>query len=403
MAEIDLATSLRSIDELLDGPPSRASWLQICALVEALGAQDVDRCIESIAARAQTWPARVRMAPMLWINRLVDGLLPYRALELVSSLSLTAALYGPRSPEHSTAMALPGMRYRSAVLAWLEKMPAQVRPLEGVSLSFRSAHLQAIERAVGCESDARVHPGPMVKWRHDHLREPLLAAVLEAPICRALRVFDVSVDAKFSDDVYVPDVRGSAPNMDLIEERCEWAMQGGCSLGEVVSRLPSGHLESLDLHGVAHGDGHLFQQMPEKLGKSLKRLRYLNVGGGIPLAMTEVERFGPLLRQSSLEALHLAFDVSIFDALESPTEFWKDRHKFYRESYDEDPRALSAILKKWCKGANSLRHLVLRDRLARDDAFTMPDPGRVAVELRGPYTSNWLAPFPSDWTEHFEL
>lgn len=270
---------------LAEGPPSRAAFLGICRLIERGacldGADVVARWIPTLRPTLSGWPASLRMAPWLWINRLVSWALPVEALHLVSALSLTAAM-----SDHWLST-----RHYPLLLFWLSRYPEDGPAPEGISLSFRDAVAEALRAAARAEADARYHPSGDLEFDESYHHQPEdHHLIFGSHLMRQVRVLDAS---------WEPTRRA-----------LDWDPQGildgrGLTVGEIVAHLPSEALEVLDLWGQPSTPRAPFAaKAPTGKAKArLARLRVLNLGGGHPLGDEAVRMLAKAC--PALEALSL--------------------------------------------------------------------------------------------------
>ncbi|MCA9657166.1 MAG: hypothetical protein KC486_02375 [Myxococcales bacterium] len=260
--------------------PSRAAFLKICRLVEEAAlvddAQTREELIPRLREAIEAWPPRLRMAPWLWINRLVLGALPVEALHLASALSLTAAM---------AAHYLNTPNY-PLLLRWLADYPTDGPTVEGISMSFSDDVAEALRNATEAEPQARYHPTPGHEGSLDldeifHYDDDHLPVLLGSPLLRDVRVLDVS---------WQPTSRDF-----------DWDYQGildgrGLTLGDVAQHLSSDRLEVLDLRGQCRSPrSQLSRRSLAKAHKQrLHGLKVLNHGGGHPLGDATLKKLAAL-------------------------------------------------------------------------------------------------------------
>ena len=164
--------------------PSRERFLDACRVLERMYIQDQDRWHDEVIVYASgglsRWPSRLRMAPWLWINKLIVDALPVEALGVASALSFSAAL--------NEKKAQPRM---PLLLDWLERLPPEMKGLDGIHLSCEywvvGAIITASEGAPARFSVEHAQKGLEVCWD-----EALLDVIMASPLASALGVLDIS-------------------------------------------------------------------------------------------------------------------------------------------------------------------------------------------------------------------
>lgn len=247
--------------EMAQAAPSRDTFLSICQVVEQAVSLDMaasrEELLPYLSDHLGRWPSRLRMAPLLWINRLIDEALPVEALSIVSGLSLTAALVKDYWNEPT-----------SKLYAWLENLPEDAPALEGLTLSRGQRTVKLLKQAIEKESDPRFHPAASIEyldvedvWYWD-FDEDHISHLLGSPLTRHLKVLDVSWDAihKLLDN----DEMGQGRHM---------------TLGAVGYRCNSDRLESLDLHGQSVSGFDPVSIYDDDDKKAIARLKRLNLAG----------------------------------------------------------------------------------------------------------------------------
>jgi hypothetical protein len=331
---------------LAAGPHHRTAWMHLCAHVEAIHRQhgDATEAIVAVQPAVSTWPARLRMAPWLWINKLVAGALPAAALGLVSGLPVSAAI-GDNAAQNPR---------REALIAWLRALPATAPALDALVLSWRTEARLAIETANAREPDATFH-ATVPTERAYHWEEGILEALLGSPLARDLSVFDASLAVPVGD----------------YTERTPGVVDGNTAAFTRVLALLGARtrrLAHLDLRGnvLEHGADRL------KARYALPALRVLDVGMSAPLGddlLTVLAAGAP-----SLEALHTVPDCT-GSLLDAPFEEFSDDEKSNVERYWSlaDPtrpaRFTAAGVKTLLRGCPALKLLVLQSTYRRDEAI----------------------------------
>ena len=332
---------------LAAGPQTRTAWMHLCAHVEAIHRQhgDATEAIAAVQSQVSSWPAPLRMAPWLWINKLVAGALPVAALALVSGLPVSAAI-GDNAAQNPR---------REALRTWLRALPAKTPALDALVLSWRTEVRRAIEEANAREPDATFH-ATLPHERVYHWEEGILEALLASPLARDLSVFDASLAVPAGD----------------YTERTPGVIDGNtASFARVLALLGkrTKRLAHLDLRGstLAHGANRL------KTRYALPALRVLDVGMSAPVGDT----FLTVLAASapSLEALHTVPDCT-GSLLDYPFEEFSDDERSNLEQYwsladpTRPPRITATGVKTLLRGCPALKLLVLQSTYRRDEAIT---------------------------------
>lgn len=339
-----------ALESLASTPaPDRATWMSLCAHVEALHTQhgDATAAVEAVRARVTAWPTRLRMAPWLWINKLLANALPTAALGLVSGLPMTAAI-GDNAAQNAR---------REPLLAWLASLPAEAPAPGALVLSWRREAREAVQRANAREADARFHAS-IPSERQYHWEEGILEAILRSPLARDLTAFDASLP------VPVADFGERAPG---VVDGNTAAFARVLALLGALKRTP--RLALLDLRGntLRHGADALQKRY------ALPALRVLDVGMSAPVGddlLAALAASAP-----ALEALHTVPDCT-GDLLDLPFAEWSEESQRNIEQYwsVRDPsrpaRFTAAGLKGLLQGCPALKLLVLQSTYRRDEAIT---------------------------------
>lgn len=332
------------VRSLLQGESSRQAFLTICAQVEQAAMLDLDACVAELIPYAQealkAWPSAIKMAPMLWINRLIHEALPLEALHLCSALSLLAAM----TKDHWTDQ-------NQRLFEWLEALPEDSPALEGLSIGRGDVMCQALAAAIEQAPDRRFHPQATMSHLSVQAVDPIdmeseqLELVFGSPLCRHLRVLDASWDAhvKFPgrDDLY----RGR-----------------GLSLHDVAFLTGSDRLEAIDLHGQRQDVSPLvtFKYLGPPERAKLKGLKALDVGGGFPLgdaSITELVQACPALEQLNLSPGTLT--AFIFDEGFSWETSWQAQEAYELGISDDDHAKKCSLSDKGLARLNQLKSLQL--------------------------------------------
>lgn len=265
-AEGDFSANLKQAVALASGEASREAFLQLCKLLESAYAFDAERSVSEwipeVEAHLKQWDDALKMAPWLWINRLITAALPVEALHIPSALSLTAAMGGHflRTPSYPL------------LLAWLREYPEDGPRLSGVSMSFRREVGHAIEAAQKEEPESRFHASSTDFDETFHLGDDDLATILQSPLFDGVRVLDASwssTNADFdSDHQGILDGRGLRAG-DFGQARC------------------SSELRVLDLSGQCT---RASDQFGGTEASTFPALESLNIGGGHPIGSETAKR-----------------------------------------------------------------------------------------------------------------
>lgn len=290
-----LGDRLRAI---LSSDPSRAAFVELCTITQQAAEHSLARTAGELVpmarATVEKWPERVRAAPLLWINRLVEGVLPVEALELCAALSLTAAL-------HPRLHAAAGNR---KLLAWLAALPPQAPALAGISVGSTHAVRRQLNQEEEREPDRRfhrkeVHPRTddrsiALKAFLDSGEAPDYTPLFRSPLTRVVRVLDFSIDT-VQRDFY------QATQDELV-------IQDLCVL-EVLSLVPSSVVEVLDLYGQTFrsewqlGKASYIELRGWGTAPKQTRLTALNLSGGHPIGdetVLQLKELCPFLRELSM-------------------------------------------------------------------------------------------------------
>lgn len=287
------------IHTIVGADASRSAFRELCTVFEQAAIHSASRTVAELVPRCRAiverWPAKIRMAPLLWINRLVRGALPLESLHLCSSLSLTAAL--DRYVDRDRDLAL---------FAWLAALPDDAPALEGLSISdsygLRRQHLAEEEK----EPDTRFHRvernrrGRRDGWVVDLSYLLTCCTVtdstvlLRSPLSRAVRVLDLSADP-------IDEYLAEAVQADLPTE--------GVTLLEVTSLVSSPALEVLNLHGQSFaiewqlGDPRVIARRGWGSPRFPTKLQSLSLAGGHPIGdhtLRHLPLLCPALRELSI-------------------------------------------------------------------------------------------------------
>ena len=356
-------------------PPSRQAFLDVCMFLELASSLDSPRTVTQIipylSGALRAWPSSLRMAPWLWIVRLIRGALPIEALHVTSALSLTAAMSGHH---------LEDPLY-TKLIRWLRAYPKDGPALEGVSMSFRSLVETALRQAMLAEPDASFHP---TQWSYSdsilvestyHIKAEDLPLILGSPLMRQLRVLDLSWDPPYED----PSTR----RRDVLDGR-------GLTLGRVAQQLVTTQLEVLDLWGQCTSTRQ--QLGPRGRPQALASLRQLRLGGGHPLgdpAVLELRARTPALRELDLRPGYVFYgsfdddeeaqDVDVPDLPSQRLMRWN----VYSNEDLQVMRLSVAGLRKLC-ALPQLERLVTSHVEGAQDADFIPE--RLLVQQGSPYT-----------------
>ncbi len=326
MPEEDFETLFEQAKALAQGPIARAGFVDICQVVEKASVVDPERVIEELVPclveALDEWPARLRMAPWLWINRLVTRALPVEALELVSSLSLTAAM----------ADRYLDSKHYPLLLAWLDEYPADGPAPEGISLSFRDEVAQALEAAREAEPRERYHPtGDLDFDQTYHFDSADMQRIFGSALLREVRVLDASFEPTRRDFGW--DYQG------ILDGR-------GLTPAEVAEHLSSESLEVLDLWGQLSSPRNQFADysFAEDAARRLEGLEALNLGGGHPVGDEAAKKLAdtcPKLRGLSLRPgqageLLDGYDFDEFDHSEGRDSVYGRIYEHWRVSGNAD-------------------------------------------------------------------
>jgi len=309
---------------------SRKRWLSLCADLEALCRLDPDRLRTDVLPEVEThkdsWPAKVRAAPVLWIFGWTSGQLPIELLRIVSAVSLSAVFW---SDQHRVA----------ELRQWLRALPDDTPSVEGLNLSARADHARAIFAASKktCDPSLALSAAMERTFRYD--RDDV-AAILASPLGRSVRVLDLSFDEPEHPD----------------ETRGKLSLYGrGLTLANVAEALSS-ELEVLTLHGQARSAGRNLGSL-DAHADALQHLQVLDLGGGHPIGSAELEQLhgvAPDLRVLNLIAGPLAWMATCpADQLGDHTARWG-----VESSEDAERMVLRpATVVEFCKGRRALKQL----------------------------------------------
>ena len=361
--------------------PSRERFVELCRVIEAASTRDPERVtmelIPYLLEVLDEWPSRVRMAPWLWINRLILGALPVEALQLVSALSLTAA---------ATGHYLSTPHY-PLLLRWLETYPEDGPAPEGISLSFRDEVAEALQQTCEAEPHARYCPDGELDFDQTfHIDEWDL--LLSSPLLREVRVLDLSWTPTRYDFWW--DYQG------ILDGR-------GMTLAEVASNVPSRRLEVLDLWGQA-------RETSSQLGRSLKdphkilsSLRALNLGGGHPIGDAAARKLAT--RCTSLERLDLrpgeagqlldGYDFDEWEEGSGRDSIYGRIHEHWNVYSNDDIEKMRIRTRGWRALAKLPLERVTLGSVQADHVFGAD------VEVLSQYSSN--QPRIAAWENHFEV
>lgn len=312
------AASREQIVQTLEGlacaPPHRGNWLLLCAWIEQLHRQhgDATTTIDALRSRVCAWPSRIRMAPWLWINKLIDGALPLAALGLCSGLPLSAAI-GDNAAQNPR---------RESLLQWLRALPSDAPALDALLLSWRKEAYVEMLHANVIEPDLRAHATLHVERQH-HWEEGILEAVLRSPLARSLTALDLSL---------------AIPHEDFYESRSGGVDGNTAALSRVLSLLGAderiSRLSLLDLRGnrLTYGDLALRDRY------ALPALQALSLGMSEPLGDRALKTLAA--SAPSLEWLDLVPDCTGW-LLETPFDALGEDERSRIENHWSivDPRA----------------------------------------------------------------
>ena len=267
---------------ILTQEPDRKVFLSLCTIVEKSFRADSTKTEEVLLPYlleyVKEWPAKLRQAPLLWINKLAMGLLPPKALSLTSALCLGPAL----THDYRENKLYPH------VIEWFRQLDESTPQLEGLSFSLRTALIHALRKEMALDTHKSCHPSVQSDrfYKHEEFarsgfgRTDALTTnedfdlILSSPLCRSLRVLDLSLDAFEGDERNRLAVR--LPEDDTFK------------INTIAKVLTSEELEVLDCQGNIHNDcGVAFSDSyvnfySDKLER-LSALKQLNVGGGVRL------------------------------------------------------------------------------------------------------------------------
>lgn len=372
------------VRSLLQGKATRETFLSICAQVEQAATLDKDACVSELIPYAsealKKWPSAIKMAPMLWINKLTLEALPLEVLHLCSSLSFLAA----QTEDYYRS------EHAHRLFAWLEALPEDAPALEGLSFGRGDVMCQALVRAVEQEPDARFHPKgpPQSNGTLKHLsviglmicdmESEQIELLLGSPLCRQLRVLDASWDAvhKFVND------------QDLLNGR-------GLTLDGVAWMTSSDRLEVLDLHGqlTTHTAVASKESMsPEELS-CLKRLKALNLGGGYHIgdaSLRELARVCPDLEWLNVSPGTLT--SFLFDD-DLDWEGWAGDEAYRLGIYQDQLQSMTRT-SSGLKSIKELKHLKYVHFLRSEN---------VKMKRGVKVTTNYSSYAGELWTRYFEL
>ncbi|MEM7152781.1 MAG: hypothetical protein AAF799_08060 [Myxococcota bacterium] len=272
---------------LAEGPPHREAFLEICTRVEQRAVLEPDQAtalVTRLIGPLQSWPSRIRAAPLLWVNRLIRGALPLEALHLVRALSLTAAV----AAGHRQSVHYP------LLLRWLADYPETGPRLEGVSMSFRQDVATSLQAAMAGQPEVFHPAGDLDFDQTFHLDHDDHDTFFGSALLRDVRVLDLSFEPTRCHFGY--------QSQEVLDGR-------GLSLVDVMSRVHSSDLEVLDLWGQCSTvTGQVLRIRTSNKERAavkakLAKLRALNVGGGHPVGDDGVRAIASLC--PSLERLSL--------------------------------------------------------------------------------------------------
>lgn len=365
------------VRELSQGEQTRENWLSLCEALEGMYRQDQQRWLEEILPYARQtcapWPSRLRMAPMLWINKLIAHALPWQILELVSALSFTPAL-----TEHYLDARAP------MLLHWLAGLPEDAPALEGLHLSYTHDAIRALRAAQDQEPEERFHC-VFPDQPTFHYEGGVLESVLSSPLARALRVLDLSFETPPWD--YYSSWQGPTDGCTASLERVAPLIQDPDAL------------EVLNLQGSSI----------ERMSASppqLKGVRVFNVSEANPLGdvhLGYVAKVLPNLEELAMVPHCIGWllgspypeDEEVASNIDS---YWSV-YEFNFRDMELSASGLSKTLKKW-----PLKRLILQDYYEGVGAIQrvlarFPEVQVDYASAHGGYMAN--AP-SSDWGEHFE-
>lgn len=246
-----LADLLKQLDDAATSSPEEAvrnRFLTVLDGLERMFRAGVDglrtEVLPRLIERAAKLSSRVRMAPLHWTKLFVIDGFPAEGLGLFSAMS-----FSPLLAKHHHASDL------EAWLAWLSRLPADAPALEGLDLRFRT-------EGPFTAFDTNVH----------HYLEEHLGAMLGSPVCRALRVLDLSLDEFQSD----------------LDQAAQEETDGRfVTVAMVAKMMQASTLEVLNLYGHPT-PGQAVGYLDEVCRERLSRLRVLDLGGAFPIGDRDV-------------------------------------------------------------------------------------------------------------------
>jgi antitoxin component YwqK of YwqJK toxin-antitoxin module len=247
---------------------SRKGFLSICRLIEEIVLLDLEKFKELILPelkeKLNNWPSKIKMAPLLWINRLILGILPIEALYLVSSLSFSAAL-GTESCYNS--------RFYVQLIDWLKKYPKDGPTIEGLSINLSRNTLKRILAEMKNEKLTELHAEIEIKRFNNyiHINDDDYPVIFGSALLSELKVLDLALDET---------------EFELGYTEQGMSFGRGLKLATVMKYLGSKKLEALDLYGQCWSSSNQIADVntsTKKLKDSLIELKKLNLGGGHPI------------------------------------------------------------------------------------------------------------------------
>ncbi len=370
----DFAQVLETARALLFDAPSRAGWLQVCRLVEEAARLDRAACIDvlipQIKSGQEAWPARLRMAPATWIERLLHNELPLQVLGLVSAVTF--------SPVSS-------FQTEEALCNWLAELPPDTPALQGIHFGLRYGAKKIIAQAF--EAAGRE------MQEINEYDQDTLTALLCSPLARAVEVLDLS---------------HNAPNEDIGGGDQETLYGRFAHVGDIAKALQAPEkLRILDLHGHNREPG-AFARNASKVKQKLSGLESLNVGGGHPYNTSDLNKLAALLKGAPLRALHLAPNSTVwvlgmtdedYDAYET-LDYWnlEGGHDYICRKL----KTTASSLQKCLTNLPQLQNLWLAQHYQEDTTYqkVLAANEQVEASWRSAYSTE--GSFASNWENHFD-